>query len=254
MNIIQRHQHILEQLKENGQVSVIDLSETLDVSEVTIRKDLKTLEERDLLFRTHGGASQDNPYAGEKTLRDKEVISIPQKSKIAQFAANMISDDDSIIMASGTSVTALARSLHPNRRLTVITSALNVAMELINYPQVEVLQLGGTLRHNSSSVVGPYAEMILQDVACNLLFMGVDGIDLEVGLTTTSLPEARLNQKMIDVARKVIVLADSSKFGRRGMAKICKLEEVDEIITNEGVSPKVVNRLEEMGIKVTVAQ
>lgn len=254
MNLAQRHHYILEQLKENGQVTVLDLSEALDVSEVTIRKDLKTLEDHGLLFRTHGGASQENPYAGDKPVREKEVISVPQKSKIAQFAARMISDDDSIIMASGTSVMALARGLHPDRRLTVITSALNVAMELINYPQVEVLQLGGTLRHNSSSVVGPYAEMILQDVACNLLFMGVDGIDLEVGLTTASLPEARLNQKMIDVARKVVVLADSSKFGRRGMAKICKLDEVDEIITNEGVPEKVVSKLEDMGIKVTVAQ
>ena len=117
-----------------------------------------------------------------------------------------------------------------------------------------MLQLGGTLRYNSSSVVGPYAEMILQDVACNLLFMGVDGIDIEVGLTTTSLPEARLNQKMIEVAQKVIVLADHSKFGRRGMAKICKLEEVDEIITNEGIPSKTVSELEEQGIKVTVAR
>lgn len=254
MNLAQRHQFILEKLNETGEVSVFELSEELDVSEVTIRKDLKFLEERNLLFRTHGGASQENPYASDKPVREKEVISVPQKSKIAQLAAQMISDDDSIIMASGTSVMALARSLHPNRRLTVITSALNVAMELINYPQIEVLQLGGTLRHNSSSVVGPYAEMILQDVACNLLFMGVDGIDLEVGLTTTSLPEARLNQKMIDVARKVIVLADSSKFGRRGMAKICPLDQVDEIITNEGVPPKIISKLDDMGIKVTVAE
>lgn len=254
MNITQRHHFILEKIKETSQVTVVDLSEELDVSEVTIRKDLKALEERGLLFRTHGGASQENPYAGDKPVREKEVISVPQKSKIAQFAGRMISDDDSIIMASGTSVMALARSLDPNRRLTVITSALNVAMELINYPQIEVLQLGGTLRHNSSSVVGPYAEMILQDVACNLLFMGVDGIDLEVGLTTTSLPEARLNQKMIEVARKVIVLADSSKFGRRGMAKICPLDQVDEIITNEGVSPRIISKLDDMGIKVTVAE
>lgn len=254
MNITQRHQLIIEKLRENGQVSVQGLSEEMDVSEVTIRKDLKALEDHHLLFRTHGGAALENPYAGDKPVSVKEEISVPEKNKIASLAAGMVRDDDSIIIASGTSVLALARSLHPQHRLTVITSALNVAIELSKYPQIEVLQLGGTLRHSSSSVVGPYAEMILQDVACNLLFMGVDGIDIEVGLTTTSLPEARLNQKMIEVAQKVIVLADHSKFGRRGMAKICKLEEVDEIITNEGIPSKTVSELEEQGIKVTVAR
>lgn len=244
----------MEKLRENGQVSVQGLSEEMDVSEVTIRKDLKALEDHNLLFRTHGGAALENPYAGDKPVSVKEEISVPEKSKIASLAAGMVRNDDSIIIASGTSVLALARSLHPQHRLTVITSALNVAIELSKYPQIEVLQLGGTLRHSSSSVVGPYAEMILQDVTCNLLFMGVDGIDLEVGLTTASLPEARLNQKMIEVAHKVVVLADSSKFGRHGMAKICKLEEVDEIITNEGVSAKIVTQLEEMGIKVTIAR
>ncbi|MFP4088808.1 MAG: DeoR/GlpR family DNA-binding transcription regulator [Cyclobacteriaceae bacterium] len=254
MNITQRHHLILEKLKENGQVSVQKLSDEMDVSEVTIRKDLKALEDRNLLFRTHGGAALENPYAGDKTVGEKEAMSVTEKSKIALAAADLVKDDDSIIIASGTSVLALARSLQPHRRLTVITSALNVAIELTQYPQIEVLQLGGILRHSSASVVGHYAEMILQDITCNLLFMGVDGIDLEIGLTTTSLPEARLNQKMIEVAQKVIVLADSSKFGRRGMAKICPLEVVDEIITNAGISEKIKSELEDKGIKITIAE
>jgi DeoR family transcriptional regulator of aga operon len=254
MTITQRHHLILEKLRENGQVSVQKLSDEMDVSEVTIRKDLKALEDRSLLFRTHGGAALENPYAGDRSVSEKEEISVTEKSKIADYAARMVSDDDSIIIASGTSVLALARSLHPQRRLTVVTSALNVAIELTKFPQIEVIQLGGILRHSSASVVGHYAEIILQDVTCNLLFMGVDGIDMEVGLTTTSLPEARLNQKMIEVAQKVVVLADSSKFGRRGMAKICPLEEVDEIITNAGIPEKIKSELEEKGIKVTIAE
>ena len=252
MNITERHNRILKKVKEQGQVSVLDLSEELDVSEVTIRKDLKVLEEKNLLHRIHGGAALENPYASDRSVNEKENIKAGEKSKIARAAVGLISPSDSIILASGTSILSLARNIPMNMQITVITSALNVAIELARHPQIEILQLGGTLRHTSTSVIGSYAEMILKDVACNLLFMGVDGIDRDVGLTTTSLGEARLNQKMIAVAQKVVVLADSSKFGRRGMAKICPLQEVDIIITDGEIADKTVKELEEEGIQVMV--
>jgi len=148
---------------------------------------------------------------------------------------------------------ALARSIHPEQRLTVITSALNVALELSHHQNVEVLQLGGQLRQSSSSVIGPYAEQILTDVSCSILFLGVDGIDLDMGITTTSLMEARLNQKMIEAAQVTIVLADSSKFGKRGLGKICTLDQVQHIITDSRISLEIVEFLEEKGITVTIA-
>ena len=252
-SITERHQVILNKLAESGHVNVQDLSIQMKVSDVTIRKDLKLLEDKNLLFRTHGGASQTNPYTNDKPVAEKERLNAEEKRSIAKTAAAMIGHNDSIIIGSGTSMLALARAIHPEGHLTVITSALNVALELSHHLNVEILQLGGQLRQNSSSVMGPYAEQILNDVSCSILFLGVDGIDLETGLTTTSLMEARLNQRMIDAAQVTIVLADSSKFGKRGLGKICTLDQIQHIITDNGISPELVKLLEEKGVSVTIA-
>jgi DeoR family transcriptional regulator of aga operon len=252
-SITERHQVILNKLAESGHVNVQDLSIQMKVSDVTIRKDLKLLEDKNLLFRTHGGASQTNPYTNDKPVAEKERLNAEEKRNIAKTAAAMIGHNDSIIIASGTSMLALARAIHPEGHLTVITSALNVALELSHHLNVEILQLGGQLRQNSSSVMGPYAEQILNDVSCSILFLGVDGIDLETGLTTTSLMEARLNQRMIDAAQVTIVLADSSKFGKRGLGKICALDQIQHIITDSGISPELIKLIEEKGVSVTIA-
>jgi DeoR family transcriptional regulator of aga operon len=136
--------------------------------------------------------------------------------------------------------------------LTVITPALKVALELCSQPNIEVLQLGGLIRPNSSSVAGQYAMRILEDVSCGILFLGVDGIDLEFGITISNLTEATLNQKMLETSQNVVILADSTKFGRRGLGKICNLDDVDYIITDQGTSQKYITALEEAGIKVIV--
>ncbi|CAM4430980.1 transcriptional regulator, DeoR family [Pedobacter westerhofensis] len=253
-SITERHRIILKILGENEHVNVQELSTQMKVSEVTIRKDLKLLEDKNLLFRTHGGASKVNPYTNDKPVAVKERLNAEEKQIIAKTAATMIGNNDSIIIGSGTSMLALARAIHPEVRLTVITSALNVALELSHHLNVEVLQLGGQIRQNSSSVMGPYAEQILADISCGILFLGVDGIDLEVGLTTTSLMEARLNQKMMDAAQVTVVLADSSKFGKRGLGKICQIDQIQHIITDSGISPELVNMLEEKGVSVTIAE
>jgi len=251
--LTERHQFILDKLQDSGHVNVQELSILMKVSDVTIRKDLKQLEDKNLLFRSHGGASKTNPYANDKPVAEKERLNADEKQTIAKAAAAMIGHNDSIIIASGTTMQALARAIHPQQRLTVITSALNVALELSHHQNVEVLQLGGQLRQSSSSVIGPYAEQILTDVSCSILFLGVDGIDLDTGITTTSLMEARLNQKMIEAAQVTIVLADSSKFGKRGLGKICTLDQIQHIITDSSISAEIVEFLEEKGISVTIA-
>ena len=252
MNSVERHQFIMGQLQKKGAVSVTDLCKELNVSSVTIRKDLKLLEDRQLLFRTHGGAMLINPYTADRTVFEKERMQATEKAAIAQEAAALIADNDSIIIASGTTVQAMAKEIKPIGNLTVVTSALNVSVQLIKHPNIEILQLGGVLRKSSTSVAGLYAEQILSDFFCSKLFLGVDGIDLEFGLTTTNAQEAHLNRKMMAVSQKVIVLADSSKFGKRGFGKICGIDEVDRIITDSGVAPHTVKALERMGVKVTV--
>ena len=248
----ERHQFILSKLKKEGKVNVLDLCMDLNVSSVTIRKDLKTLEDKNLLFRTHGGGTSSNPYTIDRPVNEKEKIRSEEKSGIGAVAAGLIEPNDCIIIASGTTVLSLAKHIKSEGSLTVITAALNVATELNLHPDVEVLVLGGILRKSSSSATGMYAEKILDDFSCSKLFLGVDGIDPDFGLTTTHIQEAQLNRKMIAASQKTIVLADSSKFGKRGFGRICGLEDVEQVITDSGISDHMLEILKGMGIEVTI--
>lgn len=252
-NITDRHEYILKKLKEDGKVNILELIDLMEVSGVTIRKDLKLLEDKNLLFRTRGGGSINNPYANERTINEKALINADEKQKIAKVALSLIKANDSISIGSGTTVFELTRYLHPNKNLTVITPALKVGLELSNRPNIEVLQLGGVIRSNSSSVAGSYAERILEEISIGVLFLGVDGIDLDFGFSITNLSEATLNQKMIAMAQTVVIMADSTKFERRGLGKICGFEHVDYIITDDKVSNDLVNQIEEKGVKVIIA-
>lgn len=252
MTISERHEVILKKLEDSGKVTVQKLSDELSVSEVTIRKDLRILEDKNLLFRTHGGATRSNPYTSDRHVEEKAKIRADEKASIAREAVKLIGDNDSIILASGTTILALAREINPKSHLNVITSALNVSLELANHENVEITQLGGHLRPSSNSVVGKYSEQFLENITCGILFLGVDGVDLEFGITTSNLLEASLNQRCIDVAQYTVVVADSTKFGKRGFSRICTLEKVQHIITDEGVTPETIRKLEEAGVRVTI--
>lgn len=252
MNLAERHQLIINKLKKEGSVSVVDLCNELNVSSVTIRKDLKLLEDKELLFRTHGGGTLSNPYTVDRPVNEKAKIHSGEKSGIGEMAATLIEPNDCILIASGTTVQSLAKYIQPIGQLTVITAALNVAIELVHHPGIEVIQLPGILRKTSSSVTGVYAEKMLEDFSVSKLFLGVDGIDIEFGLTTTNMMEAQLNKKMIAASQKTIVLADSSKFGKRGFGRICGLEDIEQVITDSNVSEHMVERLKGMGIEVTI--
>jgi DeoR family transcriptional regulator of aga operon len=253
MSITERHELILKRLQENGRVTIQELSDLIKVSGVTIRKDLKLLEEKNLLFRTKGGASLTNPYTIERPIDEKAGIRSAEKQRIAKAAISLIGENDSIMIGSGTTVFEVARCLHPTRQLTVITPAAKVTLELSTRRNVQVLQLGGLVRQNSSSVAGAYAERILEEISCGILFLGVDGIDLDFGFSITNLEEASLNQKMIECAQHVAILADSSKFGRRGLGKVCNFDQVHYVITDDSAHPSVIQALEEKGIKVITA-
>lgn len=251
MTLLERHSLILELLREFGKVDVADLSSKLKVSAVTIRKDLDLLEEKKLLYRTHGGAILADPYIATRKVSEKEKLRPEVKRRIGLKAVELLSPQDALIIASGTTVQAFARCIE-NMKLTVITSAMNVAMELLDKPDIEIIQLGGIIRHSSASAVSEYAIRMLDNFSCSKLFLGVDGIDPEYGLSTTHIQEACLNQAMIAAATKTIVLADSSKFGRRGFSKICNMSDIDRVITDSGISPKMLEAIEEQGVKVTI--
>lgn len=249
----ERQSIILELLIQHNSILVTDLATHLNVSSVTIRKDLTDLEREKKLYRNHGKAILIDPYIDNRNVSEKEKLYVEEKRLIGMKAASLITPKDSILIASGTTMHALARSIVPVDELTVITASMEVSNILASEKNIYIIQLGGILRHSSLSVVGKYAENILADFSCSKLFIGVDGIDLDFGITTTNMMEASLNRVMMQTAQKTIVLADSSKFGRRGFSKIADMEDVDHIITDSHIPPSTALRLEEMGIEVTIA-
>ena len=250
----QRHELIMEALIKHGSVLVSDLVTMLDVSAVTVRKDLTELEKSDKLYRSHGKAVLINPYINNRSVNEKEKLAADEKHAIGREAARLITRDDSIAIASGTTVHALARNIQSIHKLTVVSASLAVSNILSQHENVDIIQLGGLMRHSSLSVVGDYAARFLVQCSFSKLYLGVDGIDVDYGITTTEIREAALNRIMMDASQTTIVLADSSKFGRRGFAKIADIDAIDIVITDAGISPKVANRLEDLGIELIIAR
>lgn len=254
MTIINKRQEdILKKLEQKGHVNVVELCEVHNVSSVTIRKDLNFLETEKLLHRTHGGASKQPIYAYERDVNVKEVLQVEQKKQIAKEALKYINEHDYIILGSGSNIHYLSRVITGFQKLTVLTPSLKVSLELCREANIDTIQLGGDVRNSSTSAVGPIAESILSQFSCNKLFLGTDGVHLEFGLSTSNALEAHLNQAMIKVAEKVIVLADSTKMNIRGFGKICNLNKIDVLITDSGIDAQTKVKLEEIGIDVIVA-
>ncbi|MFA6859157.1 MAG: DeoR/GlpR family DNA-binding transcription regulator [Bacteroidales bacterium] len=247
-----RHKSILDILQLQGSVSVTDLAERLAVSEVTIRKDLTLLEKGHKLYRTHGKAIPISPYIGDRHINEKEKQFVMEKTAIGKAAAAMVQEHDSILMASGTTILYTAKELMYSKNITVITASVSASSMLSQNKDIDVVQLGGVVRDSSVSTVGSFAEDMLKYFNCNLLFMGADGVDMDFGVTTTNMMEANLNRLMMDTAQQTVLLVDSSKFGKRGFSKICGVDKIDQIITDDNVPTIYLESLQEMGIEVTL--
>lgn len=253
LTLNERHQNIIEYLEKHKYASVQDLSSLMEVSLVTIRKDLTFLETEGYLYRTHGGASKKSRYAFEENVVKKEAINVKQKQQIAKKALEYIKENDFIILASGTTIHYLARILDGHKSITVLNASLRAAIELSRSNNINVIQLGGELRKSSASVIGATAEDMLREFSCTKLFLGIDGIDTAFGISTSNAAEAHLNRIMIEQADTVYVLGDSSKVNKRGFGRICGLEQVNTFITDKGIEQEELERLEEAGVNVIIA-
>src|SRR5438876_107187 len=250
MRQAERLETILEWLSGNGSVNVADISDELGVSAATIRRDLDLLERQRLLARTHGGAvAQGVLY--ELPLRYKSARHQEEKLRIAREAATRVADGHAVGLTGGTTTTEVARALVEHQRLTVVTNALNIASELAVRPNLKLVVTGGVARSESYELVGPLAEASLAGLNLDVAFVGVDGISREAGLTTHHEVEAHTNRALIERARRVVVVADSSKIGRVAFARICEVDRVEALITDEAADPGAVAVLKERGVEVT---
>ena len=250
--IEERRRRILDMVNSQERVTVSDLVEAFGISAVTIRGDLDALDEQGGLVRSHGGAVKRLNPLQDYPIQVKEILHHAAKVRIAQAAAQLIRSDQKIILDSGTTTAEIARQIKQSKfsSLTVITNALNIAMELANLPYVSVIMLGGMLRQMSYSLVGPHAEQILTDLNADHVFLGVDGLDPELGLSTPDVFEAKLNTLMIRVSRQVTVVADSSKLGQRSLSVISRVESVHRVITDAKAPSNVVAALRSRSVEV----
>jgi DeoR/GlpR family transcriptional regulator of sugar metabolism len=239
-------------LEQNQEVRVTDLSRDTGISEVTIRKDLTILQKRHLLLRTRGGAMR-KPVENtneDTAIARKRLFNFKEKERIGEEAAKLIKEGDFIMLDSGTTTLEVARHLHKFQHLRIITNAMNIATELLNYKRFDVVLLGGNVRINSHSMVGPLALSVLRNFSGYKLFLGVDSFSLENGVSTPSLEEALLNQIMIQQADKVIAVFDSSKFNKRSYVHVANTNELDCIITDNAIPVGIAGKLKSMGIEV----
>lgn len=250
---VARRNSILKQLNEKGEIFVDQLSNEYGVSEVTIRNDLDQLERKQLLIRARGGAMKHIGGVGlDFGISEKDKIHLNEKTKIGEFAASIINDGDIIIIDSGTTTAEMARNLGDFKNLTVITNAINIAIIVSKFPNINLIMPGGNMRKNSQSLVGPIAEKSLSKFYVDKVFLGVDGVDVKEGIYTANMEEAHLNEQMVSIGNEVVILTDSSKFNRRAFAFICPIENVDRIITDKGISAEDKNTLIENGVEVSV--
>jgi DeoR family transcriptional regulator of aga operon len=234
----ERQRAILEILRREGRVLVVDLAKQFHTSQVTIRKDLEILHVKGRVHRTHGGALPAREGALEDpTLREKEKLHRKEKLQIAAAAVRMVAEGQVVILDSGTTTTAIARALRNFQNLTIITNAVNIAAELSG-SAVEVILTGGNLRKNSFSLVGP--------------ILGVDGFDVQYGLSTPNLLEAKVNRAMIEISQVAVATCDSSKFGKRSLSLIAPPSALQQVITDEGIPKADLIALRKSGVEVTI--
>jgi DeoR/GlpR family transcriptional regulator of sugar metabolism len=250
----ERQQQILETLRDHRQVTVTDLSRRFDVSEVTIRRDLRELAGQGALRRAHGGAVAAEPAPPEAPVVKRMIQAEHCKTCIGRAAAALIPDGDSVFIGSGSTTAHVARLLVGRRGLTVVTNALTVATELAAAEEVTVVVTGGMLRASELSLVGHITEQALREVRVDKVIMGMRAISLEEGMTNDYLPEVMTDRTIIEMAPELIVVADHTKFGKVASAYLAPVERMTTLVTDPEADAEFIARLEEVGIRVIVAE
>ncbi len=247
----QRKELLLRLLKEEGQIVAKTLSESLGLSEDTIRRDLRELAKEGLLQRVHGGALPASPAEGNFAVR--ATLSTDAKPAIARAAAAMIQRGQVVFIDGGTTAVQLARALPRDLRATVITHSPSVAVELVDHPDVDVIIIGGRLFKHSIVAMGAAAVEAVSQFRADMFFMGVCSLHPEAGITTGDFDEAAMKRALSKAAARTVVLASPEKLGTAAPFQIAPLATVDHIVVNREVDDALLAPYREMGIEVTLA-
>lgn len=251
MLVAERHQKIVELVNLRSSVRVTELSEQFSVTEETIRRDLEKLEKENKLKRSHGGAVSVQTEEAEIHFREREITNAVEKKMIAYEAVKLVENGERIILDASTTAWYMAKALE-NIPLTVITNSVRVALELSKKEKMTVISTGGMLLPKSMSFVGPLAERSLDMYHVNKTFLSCKGVDPVNGLSDSNEWQALLKKRMIDIADQTILMADSSKFGKRAFSQIDQLHDGYKVITDSGIGKGSFEALKEKTEQITI--
>ncbi len=250
MDVRERRALILQLIETEGEVSVADMSQRTGVSEMTVRRDFEALEGRGALIRLHGRAVAPVSRSYEPPF-DVRVGSAPiAKERIGALAASLLAEGETVVLDVGTTTLEVARALRGRRNITVLTPSLPIANVLAEDPGIRLMLTGGVLRPGERSLVGDLAVGSFRDYRFDTVVLGVGGIDLEAGLTEYNLDDTRVKRAAIEIARRIIVVADATKLGRVAFARICPLAEVDVLVTDDAAPADLIAFIEDAGVEV----
>lgn len=259
MNSFERRNKIVDLINTQGSVLVMDLSNTFGISEVTIRADLRLLEEKGLVTRFHGGAAKPGSHLAEGDnnqeviLEDRLTLASDPKKKIAQAAAAMVDEGMTVILDSGSTTLLIAEALCKKSNITVITNSLPAAFTLANNKDLTLVVCGGTVRHKTHSMHGTIAERSLQGISADLMFVGADGIDATNGITTFN-EGYSISGVMAAAAHKVVAVLDATKFNRRGFNQVLPMDKITTVITDDSISKQDRAALAKTGVELQIVQ
>lgn len=240
----ERREQILQQLNENGKIEIEDLVNELNVSAMTIRRDLAFLEETEQIIRTHGGAILNKPLVVESSFRTKEGKFNDRKRAIAERAVQFIQDHSTILLDSGTTTLEIAKLLKEKTTITVVTNDIKIAAELLD-TDVKVIVTGGELQSTIGTLFGPLTEQMLRGIHVDLFFLGAHAIHSQAGITAPTYEKASIKKLMIEASEKTWLVADSSKFDQKSLTKVCDLNQIHGLITDQHISDETEKILNE---------
>lgn len=257
MSIVERHSKIVDMVLDKGHITIADICKMFDISEMTARRDLNTLDRQGLLRRVHGGAITNLGRSYEPSFQTRAVNNQDEKTKIGLKAAELIYDGDSIALDVGTTTLETVQGLKGKRNLTIITSCLQIANKVVEQLSLDIdarlILAGGIVRPRELSMIGPIPEQVYQDLHVDKAFIGIGGVSLEDGFTEYNIEDTQIKKVLIRSAREKIVVADGSKFGLTTFASVAPLKAVDKIVTDRSAPEEMIARIREQGVEVILA-
>ncbi|MFD5441539.1 DeoR/GlpR family DNA-binding transcription regulator [Streptomyces tendae] len=249
----ERQQEILRLARDGGRVDVVSLAEEFQVTAETIRRDLKALDRAGLLRRVHGGAIPAGRLDFEPDLAERESTAADEKDRIARAALAELPAEGTLILDAGSTVARMAAAIPPDASLTVVTHSLPIAARLADHPGIQLHIVGGRVRHRTRAAVDAWALRAYGEIRADVAVVAANGFSAEHGLTTPDLAEAAVKRAALTAARRVVLLADSSKYAQEHFARFGALDDVDLLITDTGLTPEDAGDIERVGTEVVRA-